>query len=97
MRPATVLCDNKSVVTNASVPASVLHKRHNAICYHRVREAQACEMIRVGWIPGDFNKSDLLTKTSMPGNKKNRFVQQIFHNKATVIKKEDLEMGLGFA
>ena len=41
MGPATVLCDNKSVVTNASVPASVLNKRHNAICYHRVREAQA--------------------------------------------------------
>ena len=32
--PAEVLCDNQSVVTNTSVPASVLNKRHNAICYH---------------------------------------------------------------
>ena len=32
--PATALCDNKSVVTNSSVLASVLNKRHNAICYH---------------------------------------------------------------
>ena len=31
MGPATVLYDNKSVVTNASVPASVLNKRHNDI------------------------------------------------------------------
>ena len=97
MGPATVLCDNKSVVTNASVPASVLHKRHNAICYHRVREAQASQMIRVGWIPGEFNKSDLLTKTTMPGNKKNGFVQQIFHNKATVIRREDLDIVLELA
>ena len=34
---AYTYCDNKSVVTNSSVPASVLKKRHNAICYHRVK------------------------------------------------------------
>ncbi len=34
-----VMCDNRSVVTNSSVPTSVLNMRHNAICYHRVREA----------------------------------------------------------
>ena len=34
--PKTVLCDNKSVVTNSSVPVSVLNKKHNDICYHRV-------------------------------------------------------------
>ena len=83
--PATVLCDNKSVVTNSSVPASVLNKRHNAICYHRVREAQAAQIIRVAWIPGDLNLSDLLTKTTMPANKKNGFVQEIFTNNATVV------------
>ena len=84
--------DNKSVVTNASVPASVLNKRHNAICYHRVREAQSAQMIRVAWIPGDINLSDLLTKTTMPGNKKNGFITQIFHNDATVIAKEELDI-----
>ena len=34
--PVELYCDNKSVVTNSSVPASVLNKRHNGICYHRV-------------------------------------------------------------
>ena len=47
-----VICDNRSVVTNSSVPTSVLNKRHNAICYHRVREAQAEDVIRIGWIEG---------------------------------------------
>jgi len=29
-----------------------------------------------------------------PGNKKNGFVQQIFHNRATVIRREDLDIGI---
>ena len=89
--PAEVLCDNKSVVTNASVPASVLNKRHNAICYHRVREAQAAMIIKTGWIPGDLNLADLLTKTTMAGNVKDGFVRKLFHNDVVVIemKKEE--------
>ncbi|GFH48949.1 hypothetical protein CTEN210_05425 [Chaetoceros tenuissimus] len=60
--PTEVLCDNKSVVTNSSVPASTLNKRHNAICYHRVREEQACGMIKVLWIEGKYNLADLFSK-----------------------------------
>jgi len=60
-----ILCDNQSVVTNLSVPTSVLNKRHNAICYHRIREAQAAGMIRVGWIEGEKNVADLFTKTTL--------------------------------
>jgi len=64
--PSEILCDNRSVVINSSVPTSVLNKRHNAICYHRVREAQAAGIIRVGWIEGKNNLADLFTKTTMP-------------------------------
>ena len=78
--PADVFCDNQSVVTNSTVPASVLNKRHNAICYHRVREAQAAGMIRVGWIKGEFNLADLFTKTTMPGNLRHGLVMNIFNN-----------------
>ena len=60
--PCGVLCDNRSVVTNSSVPTSVLKKRLNAICYHRVREAQAAGVIRVGWIEGKNNIADLFKK-----------------------------------
>ena len=90
--PAEVYCDNKSVVTNSTIPASVLNKRHNAICYHRVREAQASMTIRTAWIPGDMNLADLLTKTTMAANKKNGFVQNIFTNNAIVLKVRALEL-----
>lgn len=83
--PTNVFCDNKSVVTNASVPSSVLNKRHNAICYHRVREAQAAGTIRVAWIPGTENLADLFTKTTLSGNIKNDIVETIFCNNAAVV------------
>ena len=36
-----------------------------------------------------MNLSDLLTKTTMPANKKNGFVEQVFTNKATIIGNSD--------
>jgi hypothetical protein len=83
--PTEVYCDNKSVVTNVSVPTSVLNKRHNAICYHRVREAQAAGYIDVMWIGTHHNLADLLTKTTLAGNVKNDIVECIFSNKVAVI------------
>jgi len=78
-----ILCDNQSVVTNSSVPTSVLNKRHNAICYHRVREAQAAGMIRVGWIEGEKNVADIFTKTTLSSESKRNFVQLIFDDNST--------------
>jgi Reverse transcriptase (RNA-dependent DNA polymerase) len=60
--PTSVLCDNQSVVINASRPESTLSKKHNSIAYHRVREAQAATTIRVGHVPGVDNWADMLTK-----------------------------------
>ena len=81
-----VFCNNKSVVTNSSVPSSVLSKRHNTICYHRVRGAQATGIIRVGWIEGKYNIADLLTKTTLAMNQKHFIVTGIFNNNVAVIK-----------
>ena len=39
--PAQVYSDNQGVVKNASIPESVLDKKHNAINFHVVREATA--------------------------------------------------------
>jgi hypothetical protein len=64
--PTSVFCDNQSVVKNTTVPESVLKKRHNAIAYHRAREAQAAGFIRVAWESGDTQIADLLTKL-LPG------------------------------
>ena len=52
---------------NYSVPESVINKIHNAIWYYKVREAQDAETLRVGWIPGEYNLAELLTKTTMTG------------------------------
>jgi hypothetical protein len=64
--PTSVFCDNQSVMKNMTAPESVLKKRHNAIAYHRAREAQAAGFIRVARESGDTNIADLLTKL-MPG------------------------------
>ena len=61
-----IFCDNQSVVENSTAPESVLKKRHNAIAYHRAREAQAAGIIKVAWEDGATNIADLLTKL-MPG------------------------------
>ena len=53
--PTNVMCDNESVVTNSTEPASVLKKKHNAICYHRVREAVVAKVIRIAHIPTGRN------------------------------------------
>ena len=60
--PTNVFCDNRGVVKNASIPESVLLKKHNAINYHAVREAAAAGILRVGKEDGTTNLADLLTK-----------------------------------
>jgi hypothetical protein len=57
-----VFCDNDAVVTTTTKPEATLKKKHNAINYHRCREAQAAGHIRVGWIDGINNLADALTK-----------------------------------
>jgi hypothetical protein len=86
-----VFCDNKSVVTNASIPSSVLSKKHNSICYHRVREAQAAGTIRVGWIEGEYNKADIGTKTTLNTGRRNLLSSSIFNNKCTVIERDRIK------
>ena len=60
--PTAVMCDNNSVVNNAQRPESVLSKKHLSICFHRVREAVARCVIRVGKIESTRNLADLFTK-----------------------------------
>jgi hypothetical protein len=57
-----VFCDNQGVVNNTTRPESVLAKKHNSICYHRVREAVAAKVIRVAKEDTNTNLADALTK-----------------------------------
>jgi hypothetical protein len=60
--PTAMYGDNMSVVLNTTVPSSQLKKKHNAIAYHRVREAIAGKIITLNHIPSTINLADVLTK-----------------------------------
>ena len=79
--PANVLCDNRGVVKNTSLPSSVLSKRHNAINYHAVREAAAASIIRVGKEDTESNIADLFTKV-LPQERRNNLISQFTYSSA---------------
>jgi hypothetical protein len=54
--------DNKSVVDSSTQIHAKLHKRHNILSFHRVREAIASGYILYSFINGDINPADLLSK-----------------------------------
>jgi hypothetical protein len=54
--------DNKSVVTSSTIPHSGLNERHNALSYHRVREAIAAKILKFFHISGSANPADVLSK-----------------------------------
>jgi hypothetical protein len=60
--PAWMFGDNESVITNSTIPKSLLKKRHNALSYHRVREACAAGVMWFIYTPGKTNVADVLTK-----------------------------------
>ncbi len=54
--------DNQSVITSSTIPHSSLNKRHNALAYHRCREAIASNVIWFFHVKGTANPADVLTK-----------------------------------
>ena len=58
--------DNMAVITNTTLPLSVLKKKHQACNYHRVREAVAARIIEFGHIDTHDNVADICTKP-LPG------------------------------
>ena len=74
--PANVFCDNEAVSKKSSTPEPVLTKKHNAICFHKVRECCVAGIIRVGWINGNRNSVDLFTKV-LPATKRGWMIRFI--------------------
>ena len=87
-RPDDVFCDNQSVVTNVIIPSSVLNKKHNSIFNHRVQEVNTTGTIRVGWISGEYDKSDIGTKTTIPTKIRYKLMNLIFNGKVYTITKK---------
>ncbi len=74
--PANVFCDNKSVVSNATIPTSTLKKKHNSIAYHRVREAVTAKILRIAKVHTSENLADVLTKP-LAGSQLKQLIQKI--------------------
>ena len=60
--PASVYCDNASVVLSTSRVEGRLGKKHLSICWHKIRETCAQGIMRITKINGEFNVADLFTK-----------------------------------
>ena len=54
--------DNRSVVHSSTLQHARLHKRYNALSFHRVREAIASIVVQFHHIPGVINPADILSK-----------------------------------
>jgi hypothetical protein len=62
--PSYIFADNKSQVTNSTIPESTLKKKCDSICYHVVRESVAMGESLITYINSDDNLSDLMTKVT---------------------------------
>ena len=65
--PTHVFCDNEAVYKNSSIAHSTLKKKHNSICFHRVRECVAAGIQVIHKVDSADNLSDILTK-SLPAH-----------------------------
>ena len=73
---AWMLGDSKSVVTSATIPFSMLKKRHQFLNYHRVRAAVAMGIIKFIHIKGTENPADVMTKF-LPWSVMNKHVEPL--------------------
>jgi len=64
--PTKLYGDNGAVISNSSIPTSTLTKKHNAICYHRVRETVAAGTTAIGKVHTAYSLADLFTKQLSP-------------------------------
>ena len=77
--PSYKFGDNKSQVTNATIPESTLKKKYTSICYHAVQESVAMGESLITHIRSDDNSSDLMTKI-IHGTNRRRLVGNILYD-----------------
>ena len=61
-----LLGGNNSMIVNTQLSSSSIKKKHNAVAFHKAREAVAAGYVRTGHIDGTENPSDVLTKAVSP-------------------------------
>ena len=87
---STILCDNQAVIYNTQFPTSTLKKKHNAVAFHKLREAIAAGIIRTAYVKSENNLSDILTKPKGPLDYHN-FLKVVLYGKSP--KTEHMHQG----
>ncbi len=77
--PSYIFADNKSQVTNLTIPELTLKKKCNSICYHVVQESVAMGKSLITHIDSKDNLSDLMTKVTR-GGKRRQLVGNILYD-----------------
>jgi len=78
--PTYIYGDKQSVLTNSTMPYSVLKKKSHSIAYHFVREGVAKYEWRLTYISTNDNVADLFTKPLTNVEKRRKFVSMILHH-----------------
>ena len=78
--PCYVYGDNQSVLSNTSIPESVLKKKSNSIAYHFVREGCAKDEWRTSYIHTDDNPADVLSKVMKSGANRDKKVKMMMYD-----------------
>ncbi len=77
--PSYAFGDNRSVLSNTSLPHSKLKKKSSSIAFHFVREGVAKTEWCTTYLNTNLNPSDMLTKSLPGGEKRTRFTSSILH------------------
>ena len=81
--PSSIFCDNNSVVISSTMPESRLKKKHNALAYHKVREAIAAGITQITHVSSGENIADLFTKSLVAAKRKALLYGLMFINGIT--------------
>jgi hypothetical protein len=87
-QPAVLYVDNEAVVKNTTLPSSSLKKKHNAIAYHKIREAVAAGIVKVAHVRSKENRADILTKALSPQDHYNMTKDILFSTQDSVTQGE---------
>ena len=79
-RPTYIEGDNQLVLSNASIPDSMIKKKSQSIAYFFVWEGSARDEWRVAYVKSNKNEADLLTKQLPHGEKQKGFVRNLLHH-----------------
>ena len=78
--PCFVMGDNQSVLSNISIPSSMLKKKSNSIAYHFVREGTAKDEWRFQYIKSANNPADILASARAGGIDRKRKVSMMLYD-----------------